>query len=54
MAKQAKDGNFSEEQMERLQAVMTDIYYGNFSVFQSLPDFWAINQLFPGHADPPA
>lgn len=22
-------------------------YYGNFSVFQSLPDSWAINQLFP-------
>jgi len=47
VAKQAKDGNFSDEQMERLRAVMTDIYYGNFSVFQSLPDFWAINQLFP-------
>jgi arginine decarboxylase len=47
VAKQASDGNFSDEQMERLRAVMTDIYYGNFSVFQSLPDFWAINQLFP-------
>lgn len=47
VAKQAQDGNFSDEQMERLSAVMTDIYYGNFSVFQSLPDFWAINQLFP-------
>lgn len=47
VARQAKDGNFNEEQMERLKAVMTDIYYGNFSVFQSLPDFWAINQLFP-------
>ncbi len=24
-----------------------DIYYGNFSVFQSLPDVWAIDQIFP-------
>ena len=26
---------------------LSDIYYGNFSVFQSLPDAWAINQVFP-------
>lgn len=26
---------------------LSDIYYGNFSVFQSLPDSWAINQVFP-------
>jgi arginine decarboxylase len=26
---------------------LADIYYGNFSVFQSLPDSWAIDQLFP-------
>jgi arginine decarboxylase len=25
----------------------TDVYYGNFSLFQSLPDSWAIDQLFP-------
>ncbi len=24
-----------------------DVYYGNFSLFQSLPDIWAIDQLFP-------
>jgi arginine decarboxylase len=34
-------------QMERLAAVQTDFYYGNFSVFQSLPDLWAIDQIFP-------
>ena len=34
-------------QMERLAAVQTDFYYGNFSVFQSLPDLWAIKQIFP-------
>lgn len=26
---------------------LTDIYYANFSVFQSMPDAWAIEQLFP-------
>lgn len=26
---------------------MVDFYYGNFSLFQSLPDAWAIKQLFP-------
>lgn len=26
---------------------LSDIYFGNFSVFQSLPDAWAIEQVFP-------
>ncbi len=30
-----------------LKLSLSDIYYGNFSLFQSLPDIWAINQLFP-------
>lgn len=34
-------------QMERLDTILTDFYYGNFSVFQSLPDLWAIDQIFP-------
>ncbi len=33
--------------LEGLKASLADIYYGNFSLFQSLPDIWAINQLFP-------
>ena len=33
--------------LEELQLSLADIYYGNFSVFQSLPDTWAIDQLFP-------
>jgi len=33
--------------LEELQQNLADIYYGNFSVFQSLPDTWAIDQLFP-------
>ncbi len=34
-------------QMDRLETITTDFYYGNFSVFQSLPDLWAIDQIFP-------
>lgn len=34
-------------QMSRLEHVLTDFYYANFSVFQSLPDLWAIEQIFP-------
>jgi len=30
-----------------LDRVLSDFYYCNFSVFQSLPDSWAISQLFP-------
>ncbi|MCK6477561.1 MAG: biosynthetic arginine decarboxylase [Phycisphaerales bacterium] len=30
-----------------LPQVLSDIYYVNFSLFQSLPDHWAIDQLFP-------
>jgi arginine decarboxylase len=32
---------------EGLEESLADIYYGNFSVFQSLPDVWAIDQVFP-------
>jgi arginine decarboxylase len=34
-------------ELGRLRETIADIYYGNFSVFQSLPDAWAIGQLFP-------
>jgi len=33
--------------LEGLSESLADIYYGNFSLFQSLPDSWAIDQLFP-------
>ena len=35
------------EELEALEHKLSDTYYCNFSVFQSLPDCWAINQLFP-------
>ncbi len=35
------------EELRELPSLMADVYYCNFSVFQSLPDAWAIEQLFP-------
>jgi len=35
------------EELEDLEAILCDTYYCNVSVFQSLPDSWAIDQLFP-------
>ncbi len=35
------------DDLARLNPVLADTYYGNFSVFQSVPDAWAVNQLFP-------
>ena len=34
-------------ELQDLDQALADIYYGNFSLFQSLPDSWAIEQLFP-------
>jgi arginine decarboxylase len=33
--------------LKDIETALSDIYYANFSVFQSLPDAWAIGQLFP-------
>ena len=35
------------EEIQVLQKALADTYYCNFSVFQSLPDSWAVGQLFP-------
>ena len=35
------------DDFENLEKIMASIYYVNLSVFQSAPDSWAINQLFP-------
>ena len=39
--------DYIPNELRRLPAMIADIYYGNFSLFQSLPDVWAIDQLFP-------
>lgn len=38
---------FVPEELQELQKQMSALYYCNFSVFQSAPDSWAIDQLFP-------
>jgi arginine decarboxylase len=35
------------EELEDLENILSDTYFCNFSIFQSLPDSWAIEQLFP-------
>ncbi|MFM1848995.1 MAG: Biosynthetic arginine decarboxylase [Pseudomonadota bacterium] len=38
---------YMPEDLEKLNEELKDTYFCNFSVFQSLPDSWAIDQLFP-------
>ncbi len=47
IAKLAKDLPTLPHELEGIGQALSDIYYCNFSVFQSLPDAWAIGQLFP-------
>ena len=35
------------KELEDLEFNLTDTYFANFSLFQSLPDSWAIHQVFP-------
>ncbi|NJK36060.1 MAG: biosynthetic arginine decarboxylase [Oscillatoriales cyanobacterium SM2_2_1] len=39
--------NYVPDDLEDLERIMAQTYYCNFSVFQSAPDSWAIDQLFP-------
>lgn len=39
--------NFVPEELKHLDRTLSAIYYCNFSVFQSAPDIWAIDHLFP-------
>jgi len=42
-----KDREEYEDIIDELEAQRVDRYFCNFSVFQSLPDSWAIDHLFP-------
>ncbi len=35
------------DELEELAELLSDMYFCNMSVFQSMPDAWAIDQLFP-------
>jgi arginine decarboxylase len=39
--------DYVPDELEGLQKGLADTYFGNFSVFQSAPDHWAVKQLFP-------
>ncbi|MCA9258256.1 MAG: biosynthetic arginine decarboxylase [Planctomycetales bacterium] len=41
------DVDYVPEELQPIQASLADTYFCNFSLFQSLPDSWAIKQLFP-------
>ena len=43
----AREAGEIPEELEALEKQLSDTYFCNFSVFQSLPDSWAIDQLFP-------
>lgn len=40
-------GDERPEELAALADTLSDIYYSNFSVFQSLHDSWSIDQVFP-------
>ena len=42
-----RDLEYVPDDLEGLEKGLADTYYGNFSVFQSVPDHWAVKQLFP-------
>ena len=43
----AKHMKHVPEELRGLDKILADKYFCNFSLFQSLPDSWAIDQLFP-------
>ena len=43
----APDMRYIPEEVEKITKALADQYLGNFSIFQSMPDHWAIQQLFP-------
>jgi arginine decarboxylase len=47
VAQEIRERKYIPDELATLPAALADVYYGNFSVFQSLPDVWAIEQLFP-------
>src|SRR5262249_7308401 len=39
--------DYVPEELQGLEPLLSDTYFCNFSVFQSMPDSWAVKQLFP-------
>ncbi len=47
ICKHSRELNYIPEDLENLPNLLSDTYFCNFSVFQSIPDSWAIQQIFP-------
>jgi arginine decarboxylase len=47
ISRRLKEVDQVPDDLQDLKSSLHDFYYGNFSLFQSLPDSWAIDQLFP-------
>jgi len=47
ISKLSQQLHYIPEDLERLPSLLTDTYFCNLSIFQSLPDNWAIEQIFP-------
>jgi len=47
IARLAAEGGRVPEELSKLDRLLCDTYFCNFSLFQSVPDAWAIDQLFP-------
>lgn len=43
----ARQQSYVPDELEGLEKALADTYFCNFSVFQSAPDSWAVDQLFP-------
>jgi arginine decarboxylase len=45
--KMIRELEYVPEELQGLGGLLSDTYFCNFSIFQSMPDSWAIKQLFP-------
>lgn len=47
IAREPREPGYQPEELHELEKLLADQYVSNFSVFQSLLDHWALDQLFP-------
>lgn len=45
--KRMRERDLDTKDLSDLETQLADMYFANFSLFQSLPDAWAIDQVFP-------
>src|SRR5262249_24894368 len=47
LRKIVRELDYVPEELGGLEAMLSDTHFCNFSIFQSMPDSWAVKQLFP-------